>query len=47
MIVSKPKCVPFHSVNSPLWEPVMHRLPSGVQLSAFTEDRFCRRALGR
>ena len=41
MMVSKLNCVPFHSVNSPLWVPVMHRLPSGVQASELTDVRIC------
>ena len=42
IIVSKLNWVPFHKVNSPLWVPVMQRLPSGVQASEFTEVRICK-----
>mmetsp|Transcript_7088 Transcript_7088/g.24386 ORF Transcript_7088/g.24386 Transcript_7088/m.24386 type:complete len:287 (-) Transcript_7088:291-1151(-) len=36
MMVSKLKHMPFHRVNSPLWQPVRRRRPPGVHTRAFT-----------
>lgn len=36
MIVSKLNPMPFHSVNSPLVDPVSNRLPSGVHRTTLT-----------
>lgn len=36
MMVSKLKAMPFHSVNSPLVDPVSSRRPSGVHRTTLT-----------
>mmetsp|Transcript_67507 Transcript_67507/g.213652 ORF Transcript_67507/g.213652 Transcript_67507/m.213652 type:complete len:243 (-) Transcript_67507:141-869(-) len=38
-MVSKLKLIPFHSVNSPDWHPVMSRRPSGVHTTALMLQR--------
>ena len=40
-MVSKPKCWPCHSVNSPALVPVRHLRPSGVHVMALMLARTC------